>query len=352
MKKIKLGMVRADTHGYYYGIMLDECDPLVLQKADYVVHHYASNIYSASVLSVPKVPGFEIARVYDYSFDKAKRFSETFHGRPIACERLEDVAEDVDAVVVMDCDGGGGDHLRLATPALKKGLPTFVDKPFASTLRDAQAIVQLARKTGAPLFNASILSYVPAAAQFAQRFDEIRVAYWPLPAGVTTAPALCGVIKGVGGAFSQDLAGKAVSGGIEERLAYIIHGVSLALHLFGTGVEWGEAMGTLPLEYLHLHLNNGNEVTILNTSTEFFPEACSFYASAYSRFGAVNSPPIGDPEFLGGAQIIMQKFRRMCQTGKAPVPYESFLEHIAVIEAGQVAQKKGARVYLKDVWRR
>ena len=66
----------------------------------------------------------------------------------------------------------------------------------------------------------------------------------------------------------------------------------------------------------------------------------------------MTSPQIGDPVLLGGAQIIMQKFRRMCQTGKEPVPYESFLEHIAVIEAGQVAQKKGARVYLKDVWRR
>ena len=92
MKKIRLGMIRADTHGYYYGIMLDKCDPLKLQKNDYVVHHYASNIYDASHLSVPRVPGFEIARIYDYDFDKAQRFSDTFGGRPVPCRKLEEIA--------------------------------------------------------------------------------------------------------------------------------------------------------------------------------------------------------------------------------------------------------------------
>jgi hypothetical protein len=42
----------------------------------------------------------------------------------------------------------------------------------------------------------------------------------------------------------------------------------------------------------------------------------------------------------------------MVRTGKPPVEYERFLEHIAVIEAGQRAQKQGGRVYLKDIWQR
>ena len=29
-KKIRLGVIRADTHAYYYGIMLEKCDPLRL----------------------------------------------------------------------------------------------------------------------------------------------------------------------------------------------------------------------------------------------------------------------------------------------------------------------------------
>jgi hypothetical protein len=351
-RRIRLGVIRADTHGYYYGVMLDACDPLLLQKHNYVCHHYATGIYLPDRIYAPQVPGFEIVRIYDTEHQRAQQFSEVFLGKPVVCDKLEEVCKDVDAVAIYDCDGGGGDHLRLATPSLRQGIPTFVDKPFASTLADAQEIVRLARRHRTPLFNASILSYVPAAAQFKARFDEIRTGYYPLPNGQSSAPIGLGVVKGVGGAFSQELSGQAVNGGIEQRLAYLIHGVALALNLFGTGVEWVETMGTLPLEYVHLHLESGVEVMILNTHADMFPELCSFYASAYSKFGAVHSNAIGDPEFLGGGQRIMEVFRDMVRSGKPPVAYESFLEHIAVIEAAHLAQQKGQRVSMKDVWQR
>ena len=34
------------------------------------------------------------------------------------------------------------------------------------------------------------------------------------------------------------------------------------------------------------------------------------------------------------------------------MPYEDIVRHIAVVEAGQRAQKKGQRVYLKDVMKK
>ena len=351
MKKIRLGMVRADTHGYYYGIMLEKFDPMALFKENHVVHHYASDIYDPTEMTMPRVNGFEIAKIYDYDFNNSKKFSEVFMGKPVACETLEEMTEGIDAVFIGDCDGGGGDHLKLATPFLKKGIPTFVDKPFASTLKDAQEIVRLAEENNTPLFNASILSYVPAASLFKQRFQEIASAYYPIPKDANPLPIGMGMIKGVGGAFSQELSENELSGGIEDRLAYIIHGISLAINLYGKGVEWVEAMGTLPLEYLHLHLKSGVEIVIINSSVDIFPESCGFFASAYSKYGAVHSDAIGDPQFLGGAEKILHKLKEMVETGKAPVPYRDFLEHIAVIEAGQLAQKKGKRVYLEEVWK-
>ena len=349
-KPIRLGICRADTHGYYFGIMMNEFDPMLLLEKNYVVHYYASGIYDPRNVTAPQVPGFEITKIWDYDPQKAQLFSETFHGKPVVCETPEEMAEDIDAVFIADCDLGGGDHLKLATPFLSKGIPTFVDKPFASTLDDALEIVRLAEEKSTPMFNASILTHVPAAARFRQRFDEIADTYYPVPDENPKGIGL-GLIKGVGGAFSQELAGKTTDGGIEDRLAYIIHGVSLALNLFGKGVEWVEAMGALPLEYLHLHLNSGVDVIILNTSTKVFPESCSFYASAYSKYGAIHSAPIGDPEFLGGGQRILQLFKQMLDTGTPPTAYHDILEHIAVIEAAQVAQAKGQRVYLKDVWK-
>jgi hypothetical protein len=330
---------------------MQKCDPLLLQKYNYVVHHYASSIYQPELLTFPKVEGFEITKVYDYDPRNAQLFSETFLDKPIVCEKIDDMTDGIDAVFIADCDGGGGDHLKLAEPFVKNRIPTFVDKPFASTLKYAIAIVKLAEKYKTPLFNASILTYVPAADDFKKRFEEISSTYYPIPARLAPLPIGLGVIKGVGGAFSQELSGKAVSGGIEDRMAYIIHGVALALNLFGRGVEWVEAMGALPLEYTHLHLKSGVEVVILNTSTDIFPEVCSFYASAYSRYGAVHSNPIGDPEFIGGAEKILRIFKQMVQSGKPPVAYRYFIEPIAIIEAAQMAQKKGNRVYLKDIYK-
>ena len=348
-KKIRLGLIRCDTHGYYYGAMFEECDPLLLQKNNYVVHHYFSNIYDPKLLTMPRVEGFELVKVYDYEPERAQKFSQTFLSKPKVCETVEEMTEEIDAVFIADCDGGGGDHLKLATPFLEKGIPTFVDKPFASTLKDAQAMVRMAVEKGTPLFSASILSFVPAADQFKQRFAEIMDAYWPVPFSRPPTHIGLGVVKGVGGAFSQELMGREVAGGLEERLAYVIHGIALGINLFGKGIDWVEAMGTLPLEYLHLHLKSGVEVLILNTSIDIFPESCSFYASAYSKYGANHSPPIGDPEFLGGAERIIRLFKRMIQTGKPPVAYDDILEHIAVVEAAQEAQRKGKRVYLEDV---
>ena len=153
----------------------------------------------------------------------------------------------------------------------------------------------------------------------------------------------------MGSAFSQELVGKTLEGGIEHRLAYIIHGVALGLNLFGRGVEWVECMGTFPLESLHMRLRNGVEILIINTPVDLFPESCSFYAAAYGKFGAIHSGPIGDPEFIGGGAAILRLFKKMIQTGKPPVPYKDILEPIAVIEAAQIAQQKGGRVYLESI---
>lgn len=351
-KKIRLGLVRcSDIHGYYYSVMLAKCDPMRLLDKYYIVHYYASNIYNPRKLTMPQVDGFDLVKVWDQDPERARTFAEVFLDRPRVCEKLEELTDGVDAVFISNGERDGSDHLKLATPFLKKGIPTFVDKPFASTLRDAQAMVRLAEKHRTPVFNASILSHAPAADFFKQRFREIVHTYYPVPDEKPQVPVGLGVVKGVGGTFSQELAGQGSAGGLSERMAYLIHGVSLGLNLFGMGVEWVETMGSAPLEYLHLHLQNGTDVMIINTSTQVFPESCNFYASAFGKYGAVHSNPIGDPEFIGGAEKILRIFREMARTGRPPVPYRHFLEHIAVIEAGVRAQKQGRRVALREVWK-
>jgi len=98
-----------------------------------------------------------------------------------------------------------------------------------------------------------------------------------------------------------------------------------------------------------MHLKSDRDVIVLNPGVDVFPERCSFYVEAYSKMGAIHSGPIGDPHFLRGGHKILCKFRDMIRTGKPPMAYDDIVEHIAVVDAGQIAQKTGKRVYIDDV---
>lgn len=359
--KIRLALVRCDTHAYYFGMLMAPCDLRLVEAQNKIAHFYATDWYDPNHLILPTTHEFDIVKCWDPDPARAQQFRAAFRDRPQVCGHVGEMAEDIDAVFIADCDGGGTDHLELARPFLERGIPTFVDKPFAATLNDARAIVALATEHEAPLYNSSILSEVIAADNFKRRFAEIgpEGANWTELAqaavGLDCRPDQVagvglGVVKGVGGAMSQEnLGNRDQLGGIEDRLAYIIHGLALALNVFGNDVEWVEAMGTLPLEYLHLHLRNERDVVVLNANVDVFPERCSFYVEAYSKMGAIHSGPIGDPEFLRGADRIVHKFRDMVRTGVPPRPYAELLHPIAVIEAGVQAQRSGARVAVAEL---
>ena len=341
-KKIRTGMIRCDTHGYYFGAQMDSKNlvPEKLAEHNYIVTHYYQNIYNPFDLQkLPTVSGFEIVKCYDEERFRAENFSEAFGGQPQVCDTVAEMVDGIDAIFIANCNFGGQDHLELATPFLKAGIPTFVDKPFSARLSDAKKLAALATKTGTPMYNESILSVVPAADMFKRRFSEI-------------GDATVGVVKGVGGAFDQDnVGGFDESGGIEDRMAYLIQGVALATNLYGEDVDFVEAMGRLPLEYFHLHLKSGKEAIILNTATEHFSERCEFWAAGYSKHGSLPSRPIGDFEFIYGGQRILRNFKKTIQTGKPVRPYANMVFHIAIIEAGQIAQREGRAVRVADVLR-
>lgn len=72
-------------------------------------------------------------------------------------ESPEALLGEVDAVLVLSVCGQA--HLESARRFLEAGLPTFVDKPFASSWEDAQAMAELAKANGAMLWSSSALRY-------------------------------------------------------------------------------------------------------------------------------------------------------------------------------------------------
>jgi len=74
--------------------------------------------------------------------------------------------------------------LELARPGLEMGKPTFINRPFAASIDDAEEIVRLARKYDAPLMSASSLEFggeIPDIHAFLEENGPLRAyeAYGP-----------------------------------------------------------------------------------------------------------------------------------------------------------------------------
>ena len=336
MDRIRIGLIRCDTHGAYFGALMAEHDPLRLRsplddptKKRYTwqlggaYFYFYTHYCHQTLMTVPFVGGFEISRVWDEDPDTAACLSAVFDSKPKVCETFDEVSDDVDCVFIADCKGIGSDHRELAVPGIEKGVPTYIDKPLAFDLQDAQAIVDLARKRDVPILSLSILRMLPQAARFAKRFAEVG-----------------------------DLEFATVKGG-GVKMSGHIHAISLVQNLFGAGgVESVGAMGQNELGHVHLGYKDAPGLPRCGVMINCDSGATfhsSFYASAYGPLGAIHSGNLGDFEFPWGAGAIIEKVKAMVETRKPPVPYDEILENIAVATAGREAQRTGKIVHLKDV---
>ncbi|MEO1534458.1 MAG: Gfo/Idh/MocA family oxidoreductase [Planctomycetota bacterium] len=70
---------------------------------------------------------------------------------------MDELLDSVDAVMVLAIDGNR--HLELATPALERGLPTYIDKPLTCDVEQAKRILELSRARDARCYSASSLRF-------------------------------------------------------------------------------------------------------------------------------------------------------------------------------------------------
>lgn len=140
---IKLGIVDFDTsHAVEFTKRLNHMDIAEDQWVD-----------GAKVLF--GVPGTsQIApEVIPKNLEKLKEYGLTILDDPA------DLIGKVDAVLIESVDGSV--HLDRAMPFLEKGIPTYIDKPFACSLKDAKALIDVAMRKHVPLMSSSSLRYAP-----------------------------------------------------------------------------------------------------------------------------------------------------------------------------------------------
>jgi predicted dehydrogenase len=329
MSKIRVGLIRCDLHGMYYAALMSRHNPIALRddkisRGHAAYYYFYTNYDNPTMMTVPHVSGFKIAKVWDENPQRAQAINEIWYDKPKICRTFEEVSDDVDLVFIGDCNGDGSDHMKLATPGIKKGIPTFIDKPLAYDVRDAKKIVSMALKNNTLIMSRSMLAEVPQTLYFKDRLKEIGQPEF-------------GIIKGGG-----------------SHMAGHIHAISFALSVFGGNVEFVECMGTKELAYIHLNYGGQErrpeDGVVINCASGGSPH-CAMYASAYSRQGVIHSEPVGDFVFPYGACNILRKIKRMVIKKEIVLSYEEMIEGIAIATAARIAQKARKRVAIKDVMR-
>ena len=74
------------------------------------------------------------------------------------CRTIEEVCEKSDAIIIL-APSNPETHLGYAEKVLPFGKPTYIDKTFAPTPKEAKAIFELGEKYGTPFFSTSALRY-------------------------------------------------------------------------------------------------------------------------------------------------------------------------------------------------
>ena len=325
--KIRVGLIRCDTHGMYYAPLFAEHDPLRFREPApqgaatrhtwqsggnwyYFYTHYAD----PKRITVETVDGFELVKVWDEDRSAAEMAASVFCNPPRVCDSVDQVSDDVDLVFIADCNSEGQDHLELATPGLTKGVATFVDKPFAYTLADVHAMLDLADEHGAPLMSMSILHASPTTARFRERLPETGgVSFGEVTGGGTTLDGL-------------------------------IHAIGLAQSVFGSGVKMVR-VSSGP-NHTSAHLDYGDRpdrpkhgVAIHCDVGPAFHGA--MYVSAQGPRTRIHSGDLGDWEHPFGAAEVLKRIRQMVRTGKPTESREQMIECIAIAEAFRQARDTG-----------
>lgn len=337
-KKIRVGMIRCDTHGMWYGPLMEKHDPLIFREPMPVHepnveswqkggnwYYFYTHYSQPTKMTATQIGGFELVKLWDANCSLAEMAAKVFYDRPEVCDRFEDVSDDVDLVFICDCNGDGSDHLELSTPGLKKGVATFIDKPFAYTLKDAYKMLRLADKHSAPLMSLSMMRTAPAVMQFRNRLPE-------------TGGCKFGSIYGGGTA-----------------LAGLYHSIALTQGVFGVGIHSVQAMAGPRQTLVHLDYGDRKDrpehgVTInCHVGTPFHS---AFYLSAHGPKTKINSEDIGDWVNPDSAGEVLKRIKRMVRTGKPTEPASDMVEQVAVAEAFRQALDTGKIVKVPSLIRR
>jgi predicted dehydrogenase len=267
-----------------------------------------SRTLNGSATDEPTVEGGRVVAIWGNEGDDA-RVEElaTKHDVPNRVASASDMIGSIDAVLIVDDNGGGETHAALARPFIEAGLPTFIDKPMTTKYRDAAELFELADKIGAPLMSCSAL-------RFAAELESARAE-----------------LERIGRLSSV------ISTGPGDWYYYGVHAVELLGAVAGTGAAT-----------LHRHSFDQRDVAVIS-----YPDGPTaivqtlrdasyvFELFAYGENGHLS---IEVKDSLAFYSNTIREVVNMAETGKAPLTAAQTLEVLAILRAGEASAETGGVV--------
>ena len=273
--------------------------------------------------------GMRVTAIWSESAARAQQFAESY-GVATVVAWPEDLIGQIDAVMIHEMDAGK--TLDLARPFIEARLPTYVNRPFAATVAQAEEILSLARQHRTPVTTCSALRYAPEALELGER------------------------VKGLGPIRSYVAAGS--SG---PFYCYAIHLIELARAVVGGGIEQVTTLGAPILDF---HSHAPGQIGFLHVQHVAHDGAppmqgvlqlingCRnvwFEMTVYAQEGAASvSLPRDDVRsqlWLPALRAIEHMFR----TGEEPVTHEELLEKHRALLAADKSARTGRAVRLDEV---
>ena len=230
-------------------------------------------------------------------------------------ETPEEMLGRIDAVLVLSLCGDA--HLARVRPFLEAGVPAYVDKPFACTLKDAEEMVELARNAGGLMFTSSSLRF----SEELTAFRKTLPAFGKLNGAMTWGPAKRH--PGNPGLFH-----------------YGIHAVELLYTLLGPGCEEVCSTWSEEAEVVTGRWADGRLGTVRGVRS-----GCSAYGgAAFCDSGIVPIPAGARFAYRNLCRAILETF-----TTRTPVvPHETSLEIVRFILAASESEHVGGRAVRLD----
>ncbi len=262
------------------------------------------------VKSGRKLEGARVVKIWDPNQAAARALADVC-GIETVTDTPEQCSDGVDAVIIID-DGSGAQWKYAAHP-LRKGVPTFCDKPLAMTAREAAAVAKLVRETKTRFMSASSLRFVPDIIKLRNELPQLGA--------VHLASAVCG----------------------NDLVYYGIHALSMIYAVLGKGAVSALNVGQPGANIARLRFGAERDVMLIVADKEKMRSGYQINLYGEKGWRSV-TPDLKDLYFY-----LLEAFLDLVITGKESVPVEEEVEVIAALEAAKRSLELGREVKLSEV---